>query len=434
MLGGFALSDAHADVIYQERSGVVVGEGEIYSSRTVTSMNDSWYIVPDENTGAGAITNARGGAYVQALPDQAGNGGGPLVAPSISYEMRIFTPGTYRLYLRKDGNKSDGNGGTSDSLFVDIVELKDGTNGVFNSSTNMIADWYESTGGVNGDFAVGGWTSTAQAEVNIAGVSGSNSDWLIPHVGVYSLRISQREDGAAIDSWVFQLKTLPAPTGDGPAISALEQSRIAVEPVEDTFVRRDETSTFHYTDTTVIVKNDSSVNPSALDRVTYLRFDISALSALEGMVLTNATLYIDQVAEGTTTNHDIYVAVIAEDAMAETFNETNLTASAAAPSYNDVWSGSTDEAVDFSKVYGNAPVGSFVIAASNNNKTVAFRCPGLLQAIRADTDGVLSLVLYRTADHPGGDTFASKESTSLKPPRLEVDFRARQDGTLITVQ
>ncbi|MEZ5305176.1 MAG: hypothetical protein R3F11_31710 [Verrucomicrobiales bacterium] len=33
--------------------------------------------------------------------------------------------------------------------------------------------------------------------------------------GIYNLRFSQREDGAAIDAWVLQLNSLPAPTGLG---------------------------------------------------------------------------------------------------------------------------------------------------------------------------------------------------------------------------
>jgi hypothetical protein len=347
----------------------------------------------------------------------------------ISYQVRIFTPGTYRLYLRREGNAIDlTTAGSSDSMFMDILELKDGTAGVFGSPTNAIADWYEVAGNVDGDFSTVPWSSVCAPEVNAAGASGYNADWVIPHVGVYTLRFSQREDGAAVDAWVFQLNSLPAPTGAGPAMSSLEQSRFACEVSGDTFLKRDDTAVPHGTNTELIIKNDSTTGTSGLDRNLYLRFDISALSALEGATLTNATLYIDQITEGTGTNHAIYVAAIAEDAAAETFDEATLT-----PATSDVWSGSTDEAVDLTKVYGNAPVGSFLISGSNNGKTVSFGSQELLNAIRADTDGVLSLVLYRTEDHTAGDAFASKEHATRRPARLDVSYWYPPDGTLITL-
>ena len=98
----------------------MVGEGELYSSRTNAAAGDGWLVVPAENAGAGTNLNARGGAYVQSLPDN-GTAGGPTNPPSISYKMQLFTPGTYRLYLRLGGNTLVGGGGNSDSLFVDIV-------------------------------------------------------------------------------------------------------------------------------------------------------------------------------------------------------------------------------------------------------------------------------------------------------------------------
>lgn len=428
LLGMFAFNQALADIIYQESGGVVVGECELFSSRTNSAAGKGWFIVPGEEAGAGTNLNARGGAYVQCLPDS-GIGGGPNVPPLISYQMQIFTPGAYRLYIRREGNASDLNtAGSSDSLFMDIEELKDGTAGVFGSPTNAIADWYEVAGNVDGDFATVPWSSVCAPETNAAGASGFNANWVIPHVGVYTLRFSQREDGAALDAWVFQLASLPAPTGDGPARSALEQSRVAFEAAGDTFLKRDDTAVPHGTNTELVIKNDLGAGPSGLDRTVYLRFDISALSALEGMVLTNASLKIGQITEGIGTNHTISVAVIAEDATAETFDEATLT-----PSSSDVWSGTSDETVDLSKVYGNAPVGSFLISASDNGKTVTFGSLGLLNAIRADTDGVLSLILYRTEDHSAGDNFASKEYATLSPPLLEVGFRGKLSGTAIMI-
>ena len=421
-----------ADVVYHEVDGVVVGEGEIYSSRTYRyekSVSNSWYVVPLESAGAGTFTNARNNAFIQCLPDNS-SGGSPTNPPSVSYKMKISVPGIYRLYLRWGKNCTDANtAGSSDSMFVDIEELRDGTNGVFNSSTNMIADWYEFAGGpTTSDFTMLPWTCACKPEVNEAGPSGYNADWLIPKAGFYTLRFSQREDGVAVDAFVFQRNNLPAPTGDGPAMSPLEQpKRLVFATTDDTYLRRDDTNALRYAETVMVIKNDGGANPSGLDRVAFLRFDISDLATLdEDMVLTNATFKIDLLDEGSGTNHAIYVAVIAEDAAAENFSETNLW-----PGASDVWDNTVDEAVDFSKVYGGAPVGSFEVSTNFENKTISFSSRALLEAARADTDGVLSLALFRTFDGPQGDNLSSKENTARFPPRLEISFRRGHPGTLI---
>ena len=434
-LGLAWLGSARADVVYHEADGVVVGEGEFYSSRTyrmVGNVSNSWYAVPSENVGAGVFTNARNNAFIQCLPDNS-SPGGPTNAPTVSYKMKISVPGVYRLYLRWGKNcTSETTAGSSDSMFVDIEELKDGTGGVFNSPTNRIADWYEFAGGpTTNDFSKIPWTSSCAPEINDAGASGYNADWVIPKAGLYTLRFSQREDGAAVDAFVFQLNFLPAPTGDGPAMSLLEQPRKFVfAATDDTYLRRDDTNAFRYSETMMVVKNDGGSNPSSLDRTAYIRFDVSALATLDAeMVLTNATFKIDFLDEGNGTNHAIFVAVMGEDTTAENFSETNLW-----PAVCDVYDNTTDEAVDFSKVYGGAPVGSFEVSTSLENTTISFSSRALLESVRADTDGVLSLVLYRTFDGSQGDNFASKEHTTKFLPRLEVSFRRGLPGTFLMLQ
>ena len=82
-------------------------------------------------------------------------------------------------------------------------------------------------------------------------------------------------------------------------------------------------------------------------------FDISDLQGLEaGSSLINAALRIYLINEETSTNHDIYVAVILEDATAEHFSELTLAPSILPPSYNDVWSSANDEGIDWSEIYG----------------------------------------------------------------------------------
>jgi len=205
---------------YQEAGGMVVGEGEIFSARTTGtgSNTNSWKIAPDEVTGGDntlSITNARGGQYVQVLPDT-GAPGSPTNPPSIQYQMSLVTTGIYQLYVRWEGNGITGTNsfGSSDSLFADIVELKDGTGG-------LIADWYELNQSLDGNFATNPWDAGGGFEQNVASPANSAMTWAVTSPGIYTLRFSQREDGAAVDAWVFQLSSLPAPTGDGPAMSVL---------------------------------------------------------------------------------------------------------------------------------------------------------------------------------------------------------------------
>ncbi|QNN22507.1 LamG domain-containing protein [Planctomycetales bacterium ZRK34] len=189
----------------------IVGEGEVFMSRSDDGAN-GWRIVPDESAGAGTLTNARG-TYVQSLPDN-GSPGTPNGAPSIEYKIQIDTPGVYQLYTRWDGNATtSGTAGSSDSLFVDIVEIK-----------GVGTDWYEMTLGasLDGNFATNSWDGTGEAEVNVAGAAGNPITFNFTSAGEYTLRYSQREDAAAVDAWVLQPEVLAAPTGVGPTVSGLQ--------------------------------------------------------------------------------------------------------------------------------------------------------------------------------------------------------------------
>ena len=419
-----------ADVVYHESGGMVAGEAEIYSERThyiSGTTTNGWFVVPDESESAGSFTNARGGAFIQCLPDN-GSRGGPLITPEICYKIKICSPGTYRLYIRWECNKSVNGGGNSDSIFLDVKELKDGANWeTYYSPTNQIADWYELSRNDDGDFSTTPWHTSGQAEINTAGGSGDSCDWLIPTQGVYTLRFTQREDGAAVDSFVFQLKDLPAPTGDGPAISSLEQSHLAFIVTGDTYLRHDQPTTPHGTNEVLSLENAQDIGASGVDHNIYLRFDISDMNTLDAeVVVTNATLNIYLQDEGIGTNHDIYVAVISEDATAEAFDEDTLT-----PLTSDVWNDLTDESVVFSKIYGNAPIGSFLVSSSNEPAIINFDDPNLLSAVRADTDGVFSLVLYRTMDNENFDYFGSKEHPSYPPPILELKYFTPVIGNII---
>jgi hypothetical protein len=73
----------------------------------------------------------------------------------------------------------------------------------------------------DGNFATLAWSGSGGAEANNA--SGSpiaSAVWDFNRQGIYTLRLSVREDGAAVDAFVLQLASLPPPTGNGPASSA----------------------------------------------------------------------------------------------------------------------------------------------------------------------------------------------------------------------
>lgn len=217
------LGTASASPIYLEAGGVVVGEGEIFSRRTADLDGTTWKVVPTEVSNpadnAQPISGARGGEYVQILPDDDTAGGGPLAPASIEYDMQIGTAGTYQLYVRWDGNGL--NSITSDSLFADIVQLKDGTTPAFGTGTNLLADWYELFQGIDADFSTSPWDGLGGREENLPVPSDFSMTWVIATPGLYTLRFSQREDGAAVDAWAFQLNSLAPPSGNGPAISAI---------------------------------------------------------------------------------------------------------------------------------------------------------------------------------------------------------------------
>jgi autotransporter-associated beta strand protein len=189
--------------------GQYVIEAENFTSRDnfPGTPPDSWLVVPDESASTGTLTNVRG-KFVQSLPDGTGGGGGPMLAPSISYAMNIVTPGVYRLYVRWDGNSLAA--GNSDSMFVDVVELKDNTGGT-------IPDWYELQHTVDGNFDTIPWDNSGGFETDAAGITATPMQFTITTPGTYTVRFSQREDGAAVDAFAFQLASIAAPTGFGPA-------------------------------------------------------------------------------------------------------------------------------------------------------------------------------------------------------------------------
>ncbi|GJL65050.1 MAG: hypothetical protein NPIRA05_00210 [Nitrospirales bacterium] len=192
--------------------GQFVIEGETFSGRTASSEN-TWLLVPGESAGVPSeFLNFRGSGYIQALPDS-NNVSDPLAAPFVDYKVCVKTPGTYRLFSRWGTFNNN-----SDTMYVGIVELTDGPGGA-------IADWYrhirisEET-----DFAAAPtWFGQTGFERTDSPFSNGEepTTWNIPEPGMYTIRFGMREDGAALDSFVFQLSDLVSPQRLGPTATSI---------------------------------------------------------------------------------------------------------------------------------------------------------------------------------------------------------------------
>ena len=70
--------------------------------------------------------------------------------------------------------------------------------------------------------------------------------WTISTAGTYTIRISQREDGSALDALILQLASLPEPDDPGPdesPVAGRPYVRITQQP-KDTAVANNQTATF----------------------------------------------------------------------------------------------------------------------------------------------------------------------------------------------
>ncbi len=196
---------------FVEINGQVVIEAEGYT----TNPSGLWVVVPtsaDPTPGPDPFLNARGDVYLQ-LPDGSGAGGAAGSGKEVTYEVQIDTAGTYRLYPRWTGHD-----GGSDSMFIDVVELKDGNGGV-------VADWYEFQEGGFSNFNSPAWSTTGAFEANNATATPRVAALIdIPAPGTYTIRVNAREDGFGLDAIALLPEAAAAPTGLGPAPTYAQRS------------------------------------------------------------------------------------------------------------------------------------------------------------------------------------------------------------------
>lgn len=220
---GLGILPALAAPPYMEVDGRVVIEAEHFATNTPAANGDRWAISPDEDIFPTANLyclhpNAHGGKFISVQPDNNNNGltGGTGTAtgwdarPWVDYVVRISTPGTYRLWLRWRGWD-----GSSDSMYAQILGLADGAGGAIN-------DWYNYFGNSGSGFN-GQWRGSAVPEVVNAAGTAVNASWEITTPGDYTIRLTFREDGCAVDKLCLQLESLANPTDAGPPESPILQ-------------------------------------------------------------------------------------------------------------------------------------------------------------------------------------------------------------------
>src|SRR5438093_3361861 len=120
--------------VYQEVNGYICVEAEHFDSRTAATDDDptagpihEWKLVPDEANPTPVYKNARGGKYMRVLPDAGQNRNSEdlrAAGPTMVYKIDIKTTGDYKVYLRDTGFD-----GSSDSMYVSMVELEKANGG-----------------------------------------------------------------------------------------------------------------------------------------------------------------------------------------------------------------------------------------------------------------------------------------------------------------
>jgi serine/threonine protein kinase/Flp pilus assembly protein TadD len=137
------------------------------------------------------------------------------VGNSADYKVRINSAGDYRLYIRAAAYDW-----ASDSVLARIDELADGPGGT-------IADYYYYDFQERSDCKFGLWSTPTEFEDSHLYLTVDT--WPISTPGDYTLRLIRREDGVAVDAFVFQSADLPHPQGDGPPESVITEDGVFLE-------------------------------------------------------------------------------------------------------------------------------------------------------------------------------------------------------------
>ena len=171
---------------YSESSGVISIEAENYHHKGSNS-SDQWTVYA-EGSGDGASFTGSNGSFLQVTPvdfSQTDWTGGAYV------DYLIYIPKSARYHFSA---KWTGFDERSDSLFYSVREIDELI------WSNSFSRWYQDSSHGSPNFLEYGYDGLGEAEVNAATVAQNQIKFDFPEAGYYTLRISSREDGAAIDA------------------------------------------------------------------------------------------------------------------------------------------------------------------------------------------------------------------------------------------
>ena len=216
---------------------------------TDAAVPHHFHIVPDEDgattpehpwgdTHSPDFMNARG-KYLQILPEAGANNGNCPTCPNenvgfppyAEYKVEITTLGTYQLYLRQVGFD-----GGSDSFFAQILEFAPPGPGpnFYRYAPNPDTADFAALRNIPFDATTEnqGWSGYAEAAPVVNG-GDNNAEkpalYNITTPGLYSIRMSQREDGSAVDAFILQLASLRHDQRAYPILDLVLVGRVSLE-------------------------------------------------------------------------------------------------------------------------------------------------------------------------------------------------------------
>ena len=231
LFAGMATIAMAQEKVFKEIGGQVVIEAENFTDRLQNEDDEKlWTLIPDEEAGEPELEDFRVSGYLQVLPDTNENKNTPEqvgLAPYVDYKVELSTTGEYQLYLRWLGFS-----GNSDSMYGQIVELLDEPGGALEGGSAEPWYRYAQQGGTTFDGTGGGtgWNGDAAPNSNSAGGDNEPAVWTISQAGTYTIRLSPREDGCAVDALVLQLSSMDPVTDEGPPESPL--ANVEPEPLK----------------------------------------------------------------------------------------------------------------------------------------------------------------------------------------------------------
>ena len=179
------------------------------------------------------------------------------------------------------------------------------------------------------------------------------------------------------------------------------------DAVADTYVLYN-TDTNFGANTTFLTSNDggSLGIPKATDKWAIIRFDVSSLSG----PVASASLSLEQVSGS---GADFQVYGIPDLGTDENFDQSTYTYNASAYKFGGTQDGATTDGglqkTNLTLLGGFSTTGA---------QSVDFSSTGLLDFVNADSNGIVTLIIYQSTQNKADRAFASSEDTLGRGPQL----------------